>query len=52
MGSEHISFKNRSKMPVWRRGLFLFLFHNASSSINFFKVPVEKVLELGVRVEL
>jgi KUP system potassium uptake protein len=39
-------------MPVWRRGLFLFLFHNASSSINFFKVPVEKVLELGVRVEL
>jgi KUP system potassium uptake protein len=52
MGSENISFKNRSKMPVWRRGLFLFLFHNASSSINFFKVPVEKVLELGVRVEL
>ena len=52
MGSENISFKNRSKMPVWRRGLFLFLFDNASSSINFFKVPVEKVLELGVRVEL
>lgn len=52
MGREHLSFRNRSKMPVWRRGLFLFLFNNASSSINFFRVPVEKVVELGVRVEL
>ena len=52
VGNEHITFKRRSKMPVWRRGIFLFLFHNASSSINFFRIPVEKVIELGVRVEL
>ena len=52
VGIEHITFKRRSKMPVWRRGLFLFLFHNASSAIGFFKIPVENVVELGVRVEL
>jgi len=52
VGNEHITFKRRSKMPVWRRGIFLFLFHNASSAIGFFRIPVERVIELGVRVEL
>ena len=52
VGNEYVTFKPRSKMPVWRRGIFLFLFNNASSSIEFFKIPVEKVVELGVRVEL
>lgn len=52
VGNERITFKPRSKMPVWRRGLFLFLFHNASSAISFFRIPVEKVIELGVRIEL
>jgi KUP system potassium uptake protein len=52
VGNEHITFKPRSKMPVWRRDLFLFLFHNASNAISFFRIPVEKVVELGVRVEL
>lgn len=52
VGNERITFKPRSKIPVWRRGLFLFLFHNASSAISFFRIPVEKVIELGVRIEL
>ncbi len=52
VGNEYIMFKRQSKMPVWRRGIFLFLFNNASSSIEFFKIPVEKVIELGVRIEL
>jgi KUP system potassium uptake protein len=52
VGNEYIMFKRQSKMAVWRRGIFLFLFNNASSSIEFFKIPVEKVIELGVRIEL
>ncbi len=52
LGNEHITFKRRSKMPAWRRGIFLFLFHNASSALGFFRIPVEKVIELGVRIEL
>jgi KUP system potassium uptake protein len=52
IGSEQISFRNKSPMPKWRRGLFRFLFHNATSAIDFFKIPVERVVELGIRIEL
>jgi KUP system potassium uptake protein len=52
VGNEHLVFKQRSQFPVWRRELFLFMFKNAGNAIDFFKIPVEKVVELGVRVEL
>jgi len=52
VGREFISFRYRSPMPMWRRPLSRFLFQNASSAIEFFKIPVEQVIELGMRVEL
>lgn len=52
IGSERVSFRKKSPMPKWRRPLFRFLFHNASSAIEFFKIPVERVIELGIRIEL
>ena len=52
VGNEHITFKKRNKMPIWRRNIFLFLFKNAGSAVDFFKIPVDKVIELCVRVEL
>ncbi|CAA9892253.1 potassium transporter [Candidatus Methylobacter favarea] len=52
IGSERVSFRVKSPMPKWRRPLFRFLFHNASSPIEFFKIPVERVVELGIRTEL
>jgi len=52
IGSERVTFRMRSPMPPWRRGLFRFLFHNASSPIEFFKIPVDRVVELGIRIEL
>ncbi len=52
IGSERISFRRKSPMAKWRRPLFRFLFHNASSAIEFFKIPVEHVIELGIRIEL
>ena len=52
IGSEQISFRNKSPMPKWRRGLFRFLFHNSTSAIEFFKIPVDRVVELGIRIEL
>jgi len=52
IGSERLSFRKKSPMPQWRRPLFRFLFHNASSAIDFFKIPVERVIELGIRIEL
>ncbi|MGZ5576881.1 MAG: KUP/HAK/KT family potassium transporter, partial [Methylobacter sp.] len=47
-----VSFRKKSPMPKWRRPIFRFLFHNASSAIEFFKIPVERVIELGIRIEL
>jgi KUP system potassium uptake protein len=52
IGSEQLSFRNKSPMPKWRRGLFRFLFHNSTSAIEFFKIPVDRVVELGIRIEL
>lgn len=52
VGSERLSFRNKSPMSKWRRPLFRFLFHNASSPIEFFKIPVDQVIELGIRIEL
>lgn len=52
IGSERVSFRKKSPMPKWRRPIFRFLFHNASSAIEFFKIPVERVIELGIRIEL
>jgi KUP system potassium uptake protein len=52
IGSERVAFRMRSPMPSWRRGLFRFLFHNAASPIEFFKIPVDNVVELGIRIEL
>ncbi len=52
VGSEKITFKRNSLLPKWRRPLFLFMVHNSSSAIEFFKIPVEQVVEIGVRIEL
>ncbi len=52
IGSERLSFRKKSPMAKWRRPLFRFLFHNAASAIEFFKIPVERVIELGIRIEL
>ena len=52
IGSEKLFFRKKSPMAKWRRPLFRFLFHNASSAIEFFKIPVNQIMELGIRIEL
>lgn len=52
IGSERLSFRRLSPMPKWRRTLFKFLTHNSSSAIEYFKIPVARVIEIGIRVEL
>ncbi|MDT4328900.1 potassium transporter Kup [Methylomonas sp. MED-D] len=52
IASEKLSFRRRCPMPKWQRPLFRFLFHNASSAIEYFKIPVDRVIELGIRIEL
>ena len=52
VGSERLSFRRRTPLANWRRALFKFLLHNSSSAIEYFKVPVDRVVELGIRIEL
>ena len=52
IGSESISFRNRNALSKWRRALFRYLFHNSSSAIEFFKIPVDQIMEIGIRIEL
>ena len=53
VGSERIAFNKKiSQMSRIRQNIFMFLYKNAGSAAEFFKIPLEKVVELSVRVEL
>lgn len=41
-----------SGMALWREKLFIFLFRNASSATSFYKIPSNRVVELGTQVVL
>ena len=40
------------KMPTWRMWLFLLLARNSVSATEFFRIPSDRVVELGVRVAI
>ncbi len=40
------------KMPRWRMWLFLVMARNAISATEFFRIPPDRVVELGVRVAI
>jgi KUP system potassium uptake protein len=40
-----------ARMARWRKRLFAFMSWNASAATDFFRVPPDRVLELGARIE-
>jgi KUP system potassium uptake protein len=40
------------KMALWRRWLFLVMARNAVPATEFFRIPYDRVVELGVRVAI
>ncbi|MBS0560745.1 MAG: potassium transporter Kup [Proteobacteria bacterium] len=40
------------KLPIWRLWLFLVMARNAVSATEFFRIPSDRVVELGVRVAI
>jgi KUP system potassium uptake protein len=40
------------RMPRWRFWLFLFMARNAVSATEFFRIPYDRVVELGARVAI
>lgn len=49
---ESIVATNRPGMALWRDRLFVFLGRNALSATAFFKVPGNRLIELGTQVEI
>jgi len=52
LGRETLIPRMKSEMAFWREKLFVALFRNASSATSFFKIPSNRVVELGSQVVL
>ena len=42
----------REGMMLWREKLFIWMSRNAASAMDFFKIPTNRVVELGTQIEL
>jgi KUP system potassium uptake protein len=52
LGRETIIVTRREGMAVWREKLFVLMARNAVRATAFFRLPAERVVELGVQVEM
>lgn len=52
IGRETLIPSSKPDLNPWQEKIFLVMFRNASSPIQFFKVPPERVVELGVQFEV
>ncbi|MES2771017.1 MAG: KUP/HAK/KT family potassium transporter, partial [Pseudomonadota bacterium] len=52
LGRETLIPKLGSDMALWREKLFIAMFRNASSATAFFKIPSNRVVELGTQLVL
>jgi KUP system potassium uptake protein len=52
LGRETLVPAMAPKMPFWRLWLFLVMARNAVSATEFFRIPSDRVVELGVRVAI
>lgn len=52
LGRETILVTHRKGMAMWREKLFVLMARNAVRATAFFRLPPERVVELGVQVEM
>ena len=52
LGRETIVPNRVPSMSLWRQILFTWMFRNADTATDFFKLPTNRVVELGTQVEL
>jgi KUP system potassium uptake protein len=52
LSRETVVLSKRIGMAHWREALFAFLQKNANSSMRYFQLPVNRVIELGTQVEI
>ncbi len=47
-----VSAKKRPGMAVWREKLFAWMLKNSESAMEFFKLPINRVVELGSQLQI
>lgn len=52
LGRERLLPTRRPGMAIWREQLFALMSRNARDAADFFRLPPEQVVELGIRVEM
>jgi KUP system potassium uptake protein len=52
LGVETLLSTHREGMPRWRERLFTVMSRNAVRATSFFRIPPERVVELGMQIEL
>jgi KUP system potassium uptake protein len=52
VGLETLLSTGRKGMPRWRERLFALMSRNAVRATSFFRIPPERVVELGMQIEL
>ena len=52
LGRETIIVTRHKGMAIWREKLFVLMTRNAVRATAFFRLPPERVVELGVQVEM
>jgi KUP system potassium uptake protein len=52
LGRETLIVTAAAGMATWRERLFVFMARNAVRATTFFRLPPERVVELGVQVEI
>jgi KUP system potassium uptake protein len=52
LGRQTLLVSGRSRMAKWRKSLFSFLSRNSRPPTAFFDLPPNRVVELGMQIEL
>jgi KUP system potassium uptake protein len=52
IGRENLVYAETPTMAHWQAGLFIFMTRNAADATSFFELPADRVIEIGVRLEI
>ena len=52
LGRETFMIHGKSKVMPWRKRLFVFLSRNARSAADYFNLPQDRIIEIGMQIDL
>ena len=52
LGRQKLIASRRPGMALWREHLFAWLLKNSESAMAFFRLPINRVVELGSQIEI